>query len=64
LRACCHRLPSCPCPGSVVRPSRQVIEGAGCPGLDRCPSVRLCLMHDLLFFYTSNHLISPYKYNM
>lgn len=27
----------CPCPGSVVRPSRQVIEGAGCPALNGCP---------------------------
>ena len=39
LRACCHRSTSCLCPGSVVRPSRQVIEGAGCPGLDRCPKL-------------------------
>ena len=30
-RACCHRLTRCPGPGGVVRPSRQVIEGAGCP---------------------------------
>ena len=29
---------SCPCPGSVVRPSRQVIEGAGCPALNGCPT--------------------------
>ena len=31
LRACCHRSTRCLCPGSVVRPSRQLIEGAGCP---------------------------------
>jgi outer membrane protein assembly factor BamB len=30
-------LTSCPCPGSAVKPSRQVIEGAGCPGLNRYP---------------------------
>ena len=38
LRACCHRSTSCPCPGNVVRPSRQVIEGAGCPGLNGYPA--------------------------
>src|SRR4030095_9707227 len=26
-----------PCPGNVVRPSRQVIEGAECPGLSGYP---------------------------
>ena len=37
LRACCHRSTSCPCPGNVGRPSRQVIEGAECPGLSGYP---------------------------
>jgi nitronate monooxygenase len=32
---------SCPCPGSAVRPSRQVIEGPGCPALNGCPRTAL-----------------------
>ena len=36
-RVCCHRSMRCPCPGNVVRPSRQVLEGAGCPALNGCP---------------------------
>ena len=32
LRACCHRSRSCPCPGNIVRPSRQVIEEDSVPG--------------------------------
>jgi len=40
LRVCCHRLTSCLCPGNAVRPSRQVIEGAGCPGLNQYPRLR------------------------
>jgi hypothetical protein len=39
LRACCHRSTSCPCPGNGDRPSRQVIEGAGCPGLSGYPPI-------------------------
>src|SRR5262245_41263465 len=38
LRAYCHRSRSCPYPGNVVRSSRQVLEGADCPGLNRYPS--------------------------
>src|SRR5262249_16885064 len=37
LKACCHRSTRCPCPGNVVKPSRQVIEEAGCPGLSGYP---------------------------
>jgi predicted transcriptional regulator len=37
LKACCHRSTRCPCPGNVVKPSRQVIEEAGCPGLSGSP---------------------------
>jgi hypothetical protein len=41
---CCHRSTSCPCQGNVVRPSRQFIEGAGCPALNGCPiSCTQCL---------------------
>jgi putative PIN family toxin of toxin-antitoxin system len=39
LRACCHRSTSYRCQGSVVRPSWQVIEAAGCPGLSGYPTV-------------------------
>ena len=42
LRACCYRSTSCPCPGNVVRPSRQVIEGARCPGLSGYPQGATC----------------------
>ena len=37
LRACCHRSTRCPCPGHSDRPSWQVIEEAGCPGLSGYP---------------------------
>src|SRR4029434_5930550 len=47
LKACCHRLTSCPCPGNVVRPSRQVIEEAWCPGLSGYP-LRLMILSALL----------------
>src|SRR6516165_6231662 len=36
-RVCCHRSTRCPCQGTIVRPSRQVIEEAGCPALRGCP---------------------------
>jgi hypothetical protein len=38
LSACCQRSMRCPCPGSVVRSSRQVVEDTKCPGLSGCPS--------------------------
>src|SRR4029450_2069138 len=41
-KGCCHRSTSCPCPGNVVRPSRQVIEGAECPGLSGYPGRMPC----------------------
>src|SRR5215212_7484733 len=38
-RVCCHRSTCCPCQGNVVRPSRQVLEEAGCPALNGCPLI-------------------------
>jgi len=40
LRTCCQRSMRCPCPGNVVRPSRQVIEEAWCPALRGYPQSR------------------------
>src|SRR5215216_1431610 len=42
-RVCCHRSTCCPCQGNVVRPSRQVLEEAGCPALNGCPLLVPCI---------------------
>jgi hypothetical protein len=38
LRACYRGSTSCRCPGSAVRPSREVMEDTKCPGLNGYPS--------------------------
>jgi hypothetical protein len=38
LRACSRRSTRCPCQGNAVRPSRYVLEGTKCPGLNGYPA--------------------------